>query len=135
MKTARRIVELRSPADVPERIAPALKGCWTELPARLTVHELSVLGHMVNGYTLAEEHLGREAFQVADDLRRGYREHRRWDGSAVELLAGFFAIVRGWLACTKVPTMGTSTTRRRRVSMRPSFAVSMSTLTRSSSSP
>lgn len=92
----RPVVELQNFGDVPESLAPALEGRWTDLPRRLSVHELNVLAHMVNGYTIAEQHLGREAFALAEDMRRGYREHRRWDGSAIELLAGFFAVVRGW---------------------------------------
>ncbi len=105
-KSARPVIELRNPGDVPERIAPALQGRWTELPARLSVHELNVLAHMVNGDAVAEQHLGREAFEVAEDLRRGYREHRRWEGSAVELLVGFFAVVRGWRGLDAGPQDG-----------------------------
>jgi hypothetical protein len=51
---------------------------------------------MVNGYTIAADQLGRDAFALANDLRRGFEQRGVWTGNAVELLAGFFAVVRGW---------------------------------------
>ena len=90
-------VQLRLPGgDVPRSLLPALQCRWGELPDRLSVDELNALAHMVQGYEIARDYLGRDAFDVARDLREGFAEKRRWEGSAVELLAGFFAVVRGW---------------------------------------
>jgi hypothetical protein len=90
-------VQLRSlGAALLPHLAPALEGRWADLPDRLSVDDLNAVAHMVDGYAVATEHLGREAFAVAEDLRRTFRETGEWRGTAVELLAGFFAVVRGW---------------------------------------
>lgn len=106
--TAKRpVVELKAKgSEVPPSVAPGLQGRWTELPAKLSVHELNVLAHFLNGYDIAEEHLDGDAFQLAEQLRRGYQEHGRWEGSATELLTTFFAVVRGWRGNYEFPTDG-----------------------------
>lgn len=63
------------------------------------------------GYMIAEEHLGRDAFVLAEDLRRGFRERGVWSGNAVELLAGFFAVVRGWRGLYEGPEDGDASHR------------------------
>ncbi len=100
-------VQLRADADdTPERLLVALHGQWTELPEKLSVNELNILAHMVNGYEVADAHLGREAFAVAEELRRGFERNGMWRGSAVELLVGFFAVVRGWRGLLSGPDEG-----------------------------
>jgi hypothetical protein len=90
-------VQLRRPAaDVAPTLLPALDGRWGDLPERLSVHELGVVAHMMNGYDIASDHLGCDAFEVASRLQARFRERRTWEGGAVELLAAFFAVVRGW---------------------------------------
>ena len=51
---------------------------------------------MVNGYDIANEHLGCDVFALAWRLQERFREKRTWAGNAVELLAAVFAVVRGW---------------------------------------
>lgn len=89
-------VQLRRIGDIPVNLLPALDGRWGDLPERLSVHELGVVAHMVNGYDIASDHLGCEVFDLARQRQERFREKRSWDGSAVELLAVFFAVVRGW---------------------------------------
>ena len=105
-------VQLQLPgAEVPVSLAGALDGRWAELPDRLSVAELNMLAHMVNGYTIAEEHLGRDAFVLAKELRRGFGERGVWSGNALELLAGFFAVVRGWRGLYEGPDDGDASHR------------------------
>lgn len=99
-------VQLRRIGDIPAKLLPALDGQWSDLPAQLSVDELGVVAHMINGYDIAKEHLGREVFDLARHLQEGFREKRTWEGSAVELLAGFFAVVRGWRGNYEYPRDG-----------------------------
>lgn len=99
-------VQLRRIGDIPANLLPGVEGRWDDLPERLSVHELSVVAHMVNGYDIASEHLGCEVFDLARQRQARFREKRSWDGSAVELLAVFFAVVRGWRAHYAYPEDG-----------------------------
>jgi hypothetical protein len=90
-------VQLRfAGGDLSDEIAPALQGRWLDLPEKLGLDGLNTVAHMIDGYALASEHLGREAFEVAESVRRSFGETGVWKGSAVELLVTFFATVRGW---------------------------------------
>jgi hypothetical protein len=90
-------IQLRLPGgDVPTSLLPALQGRWGDLPERLSVDELNVLAHMLNGYDIASEHLGHDVSKFANELKQRFVETGAWEGNAVELLAVFFAVVRGW---------------------------------------
>lgn len=51
---------------------------------------------MVNGYDIAGDRLGCDVWDLAKQLQQGHANRGVWDGNAIELLAGFFAVVRGW---------------------------------------
>lgn len=51
---------------------------------------------MVNGYDIASDHLGCDVWDLAKQLQQGHANRATWEGNAIELLAGFFAVVRGW---------------------------------------
>lgn len=88
-------VRLRASGD--SRAAElAAAGRWRELPGALSVHELNEVAHTLNGYEIAIEHLDRDAFEVAHSLVERHRVSGIWGGTTVELLATFFADVRGW---------------------------------------
>lgn len=90
-------VQLRHPGGlVPPQLSSALEGRWHELPSELSVAELNTLAHMVNGYDLASLHLGEELLPVADRMRQTLQREGAWRGNTLELLASFFAVVRGW---------------------------------------
>ena len=100
-------VQLRLPGgDVPPSLFPALQGDWGDLPERLSVDELNALAHMVNGYDIATEHLGHDVSKFANELKQRFVETGAWEGNAVELLAGFFAVVRGWRGLHDFPQDG-----------------------------
>jgi hypothetical protein len=92
--------------DYPPSLLPALEGRWGDLPDRLSVDELNVLAHVLNGYVIASDHLARDAFEVARQLRETFQQTRTWQGNAVELLVGFFAVVRGWRGLYDGPNEG-----------------------------
>lgn len=94
-------IELQPVHEVPPRLARALTGDWTGLPDRLSVDELNVLAHMINGYRVVERHLNQEAFTPAK-----LRERGRWKATRPRLLAGFFFIVRGWRGLYEGPHRG-----------------------------
>lgn len=100
-------VQVRSPgSDVPPTLLPALAGRWDDLPDRLSVDELGIVAHMVNGDDIASEHLRRDVWDLATRLQRRHAETGAWEGNAVELLAGFFAVVRGWRGLYDYPSDG-----------------------------
>lgn len=100
-------VQLRQPGGTVERhLIPALEGRWLDLPEQLSLWDLNVVGHMVDGYALGKKRLGREAFELADELRQTRRRTRKWDGNAIELLVTFFAVVRGWRGLYEDPVDG-----------------------------
>lgn len=103
----RRQVHLRRPGgDVPSELLPALEGRWAELPEPLSVEGLNALAHMVNGYDIASEHLGREVSALATERQAAFRDQGTWEGDTVELLAVFFAVVRGWRGLYEWPKDG-----------------------------
>jgi ATP-dependent Lhr-like helicase len=93
-------VQLRLPGgDVREGLRPGLEGRWEALPDDLSVRDLEAVAHMVNGYKIGEQHLGlaeTSAFDLAWATRDRWLATGEWTGTAVELLATFFCVVRGW---------------------------------------
>jgi hypothetical protein len=82
--------------DVPTSLLPALEGRWGDLPERLSVDELCALAHMANGYDIETEHLRDDLSKLTNQLKQRFIDTATWEGNAVELLAVFFAVVRGW---------------------------------------
>jgi ATP-dependent Lhr-like helicase len=105
-RAARPLVQLHRMGDVPPHLEPGLQGRWDALPERPSVRELEVIAHLVNGYTIGEELLGRECFDLARELGCAYEATGRWSGNAVELLASLFAVVRGWRGLYNGPEDG-----------------------------
>lgn len=103
---ARPVIELRRYSDSPPRLSKAYDGRWTELPACLSVDELTALAHAFNGYIVAGECLGQEAGVVAARLERTHREKGSWEGALPELLVTFFCVVRSWRGCYDYPKDG-----------------------------
>jgi hypothetical protein len=102
-------VQLRYPgASVQPHLRPALEGRWLDVPERLSTGDLNEVGHMIDGYALAKTHLGRAAFDPADEIRQRYAETREWRGTAIELLVAFFATARGWRGLCDGPEEGDS---------------------------
>lgn len=85
--------------------AAALAANWGQLPDHLSVYELERFSRIVDGYEVSEQHLGRHAFDVRAELaeRRGTGE---LSGTAVELVVGLFAEVRGWRGLDTGPEDG-----------------------------
>ena len=102
------VVELRlgSADELRDGLRAVVEGRWGDLDATLSADELNIIAHMVNGYTIAEEHLGTELAPLFNRLQDAYRETGRWEGTTVELLAGFFAVVRRWRSLYTFPTDG-----------------------------
>jgi len=90
------ILSHNSGSDQRPGVAGAAQGNFLAVPPDLSTHELSWLAHLLNGYEIAEQHLGTTCDVVRDRLIEHFRADGRWAGSALELLAGFFMLVRGW---------------------------------------
>ena len=100
-------VQLKRPGcEIPAVLMPGLDGLWQDLPEHLSVEELNVLAHTLDGYQIALDHLDREAFAIASEVRQRFDASHTWDGSTVELLVAFFANVRGWRGLYSWPEDG-----------------------------
>jgi hypothetical protein len=100
-------VQLRDiTADTPEHLRAGLEGRWLDLPERLGLHDLNIVAHMLQGYEIASEHLGRDALDVDADLRRRFDATGEWQGSTIELLVVFFMHVRAWRGLWEGPFAG-----------------------------
>lgn len=101
------VITLRAPPDS-ERESPAIalaaQGRWAELPDNLSVHELNVIAHLVNGYEIAAGCGLDEPGALAERFRAG---PEALDAASIaELFAAFFGAVRGWRGLYEFPTDG-----------------------------
>lgn len=91
----------RSPAT-----EAAARGDWAGLPDVPTMKELNTIGHYLDGYQIAIDYCGSDAFAIAQRLREHPEELATMSTPA--LFAAFFASVRGWRGFYEWPAEGSA---------------------------